>query len=132
MVTGALVRNRKNKRNTNYQSENKVKILSGEDITLEKIYSRYNCGCLVALENFVRDGKMAVIHKINFEKRTIETAYSSGFSNKYIHWSIYKFNNVKLPSHNLDIDFGEINSSHYMYNELNRKVGELNKVLNKN
>jgi len=126
MVTGTLARNRKKRRNVNYSDGDKIKILSGNDITLEKIYSRHKNGCLVALENFVRDGKMAVVHKVNFEKKTIETAYSSGFSNKYIHWSRYKFDSVKLPSHNLDIDFGEINSSHYMYNELNRKVGELN------
>jgi len=125
MVAGALARNRKNRRNINYQSENKVKILSGNNITLEKIYSRHKNGCLVCLENFANSGERVVVDEVDFEKNTIGIVYPSLGGN--ICWSTYKFNGIKPDNYILKHSFGIISQGHFKYNQLNDKLKKINK-----
>ena len=125
MVTGALVRNRKNKRNTNYPDADRIKILSGDNITLEKIYSRHKNGCLVCLEDFVNSGERVVVDEVDFEKNTIGIAYLSLGGN--ICWSTYKFNGIKPDNYILEHSFGIISQGHFKYNQLNEKLKKINK-----
>ncbi|MEK6833055.1 MAG: hypothetical protein AABY32_03320 [Nanoarchaeota archaeon] len=124
MVTGALARNRKKRRNINYSNEDRIKILSGEDITLEKIYSRHKNGCLVGLENFANSGKIAVVDSIDFEKKVIRIALPSQI---YLEIAEYKFNDIHSDNYTLKNSFGLVGLDYYKYDELNEKLKKLNK-----
>ncbi len=126
MVTGALKRNKRNRKSMNYQNGNRIKILSGENITLEKIYSRYKNGCLVGLENFANSGKRVVVDEIDFEKKIIGIAYPSLGGN--ICWATYKFNGTKSDDYAIKHSFGIVSQGHFKYNQLNDKLKELNKI----
>ena len=126
MVTGALARNRKKRRNINYSNEDRIKILSGEDITLEKIYSIYNSGCLITLDNINKlnkSEKKGIVHEVNWEKRKIIYAFSvkDGLSLEE-----YLFESTKKPnSYRIKAVWGIPN--HQIYDELNEKLKKLNK-----
>ena len=69
MVTGALRRNKRNRKSMNYQNNGKFKILSAENAYMEEIYSLYKSGCIVGLKGL--GNKIGVVGRINLEDKTI-------------------------------------------------------------
>ncbi len=122
MVTGKLKRNkRKEKRNVNYSDGDRIKTLSGNDITLEKIYSRYKNGCLVTLDDINKlnkSEKKGIVHEVNWEKRKILYAFSvkDGLS-----FEEYFFESTKEPNR-YHINTCQYIPNHSVYNELNKKI----------
>lgn len=121
MVTGKLKRNKRREKRNFGGNYPKLKVLSGEDITFEKIYSRYNCGCLVTLDDINKLNKSenkGIVHEVNWEKRKIIYAFSikEGLSLEE-----YFFENTKKPN-SYHINAYQHIPNHQIYNELNKKI----------
>jgi hypothetical protein len=120
MVTGALRKNKKKRKNGSYSLENRVKILSGDEITLNSINDRIKTGCLVVLENF-KNGKSAIVNKLDFNDRTMRVAYYD-FSISYIHMEDYKFEINNQQKYNLERESLVNPLWGNLYNVLNKKL----------
>jgi len=123
MVTGALAKNRKNKKRINYQNGDKVKILSGENITLEKIYSRYKNGCIVGLENFFKNEKRVLIYSVNFDDKEIEIIVPP--AQIYPYKATFKFENIHSNNYVLKGSFEIVSPFETGNNQLEEKLKKI-------
>jgi hypothetical protein len=121
MVTGALRRNKRNRKKIYSNLELRVKKLSKYEITLEKINGLVKSGCLVLLNNFNGD-KSAIIYKVNFEDKMMYVAYYDSLKG-YIHEETHKFESNKIAGDYHFEDRNVINPTWgKIYDQLNKKL----------
>lgn len=127
MVTGALKKNKRN-RNQGYDLASKVKILSGDEITFEKIKSKIDTGCLVVLEGVEKSKVFAYeVSSKTGKDKSVYVALKSG-NPEYISLAILKFVSIKLPRSyyvysGTSIPLNKQYPS--FYNELNKKIEKI-------
>ena len=122
MTKGRLAKNR---RKSNYSIENKIKILSIDDLTFEDVHNKFNAGCLIVLNNLGENKE--IIYETSQDEKSISVA-SKTFSNS-IKLSKLGFNLLNALSSSNSytlIPLGYLSEGDYRYDELNRKLQIVN------
>ena len=70
MPKGKLSKN-KRKRNLNYQIDSKVKVLSGNKITIERVNDMQKTGCTIILKEISSDKEDYIAHEVNLRENSI-------------------------------------------------------------
>ena len=124
MVTGKLARNRR-KRKGNYSIENKIKILSIDDLTFEDVHNKFNAGCLIVLSNLGEDKE--IVYETSQDEKSISIASKeSSNSIKISKIGFNLFNALSGSNSYTLIPIGDLSEGDYRYNELNRKLQIVN------
>ncbi len=119
MPKGKLLRN-KRKRKTNYPLEKKIQILPLKDANIEDVYSRFNSGSLVVLENGLTKW---LVYEVSCHHKIISLA-----SKYFEDITIATFTPGELDSHLDPLIKTEyfLNGNDYNYNKLNEKLQIVN------
>jgi len=118
MVKGRLSKNKRKRENRNYKIEPKVKILSVDRITPERVNNMQNAGCIVVLKGIGHNKEDYIVHKVELKENLISAA-SSFSEGTYLKNFYFKASNIPhyINEENIPID-----TSFWSYPGLEEKI----------
>ena len=125
MVKGKLAKNRR-KRKINYPLENKIKILSVEDLKKDDIQSKFNAGCLLVLTGIDQNKQLIYRIEDNFSyNKVLLLASRESPRIKISKFMLDPFGDPLSSGYKLS-DLMYIGQDHPEYKGLNRRLEIIN------